>query len=240
MDTVFEMSQTLNRPVLLAPSILSADFAHLGDEIRAVEKGGADWIHVDVMDGHFVPNITIGIPVVKSLKQVTDLPLDTHLMIADADRYAEEFARAGSQSVSVHVEACPHLHRTLTSIRNAGARAGVVLNPATAAEHILPVLDCVDYVLVMTVNPGFGGQSFIESVLPKISRIRRWITERGLDVDLQVDGGVSAKTIAAARRAGANVFVAGSAVFGSQDYAATLQQLRELAVAEDAAQTDGA
>lgn len=224
-----------SRPVLLAPSILSADFARLGDEVRAVEAAGADWIHVDVMDGHFVPNITIGLPVVQALRHVTSLPLDAHLMITNADRYAVEFVRAGASRVSVHVEASPHLHRTVQAIRGAGAKAGVVLNPATPIEWVDPILGDVDYVLLMTVNPGFGGQRFITSVLGKVRRLRAMVVERGLDVDIQVDGGVSAETIASVRLAGANVFVAGSAVFGSADYAETLQTLRQ-----EAARADGA
>lgn len=223
------------RPVLLAPSILSADFARLGDEVRAVEAAGADWIHVDVMDGHFVPNITIGLPVVQALRHVTSLPLDAHLMITNADRYAAEFVKAGASRVSVHVEASPHLHRTVQEIRGAGAKAGVVLNPATPIEWVDPILGDVDYVLLMTVNPGFGGQRFIASVLGKVRRLRAMVVERGLDVDIQVDGGVSAETIASVRLAGANVFVAGSAVFGSADYAGTLQTLRQ-----EAARADGA
>ncbi|GMV44483.1 MAG: ribulose-phosphate 3-epimerase [Myxococcales bacterium] len=186
-----------SRPVLLAPSILSADFARLGDEVRAVEAAGADWIHVDVMDGHFVPNITIGLPVVQALRHVTSLPLDAHLMITNADRYAAEFVKAGASRVSVHVEASPHLHRIVQAIRGAGAKAGVVLNPATPIEWVDPILGDVDYVLLMTVNPGFGGQRFIASVLGKVRRLRAMVVERGLDVDIQVDGGVSAETIAA-------------------------------------------
>ena len=212
--------------MLLAPSILSADFARLGDEVGAVERAGADWIHIDVMDGHFVPNITIGIPVVRSLRKVTSLPLDTHLMIADAERYAVEFVRAGSDRVSVHVEACPHLHRTVQQVKAEGAKAGVVLNPATPVEWVEPILEDVDYVLLMTVNPGFGGQRFISSVLPKVERIRRMVQARGLAVDIQVDGGVTVETIASARAAGANVFVAGSAIFGSGNYGETMRALR--------------
>lgn len=223
------------RPVLLAPSILSADFARLGDEVGAVEAAGADWIHIDVMDGHFVPNITIGLPVVQALRHVTSLPLDAHLMITNADRFAVEFVKAGADRVSVHVEACPHLHRTVQEIHTAGAKAGVVLNPATSLEWVEPILDSIDYVLLMTVNPGFGGQRFIPSVLGKVKRLRAMVVERGLDVDIQVDGGVSAETIGDVRLAGANVFVAGSAVFGSSDYAGTMQRLRQQAARADGA-----
>ena len=217
------------RPIRIAPSILASDFVRLAEEVAAIEKGGADWVHVDVMDGHFVPNITIGIPVVKSLRKVTNLPIDTHLMIENADAYVAEFAKAGSDYISVHVEACPHLHRTLNLIRENGAKAGVVLNPATPLEAIEPVLDDVDYVLLMTVNPGFGGQSFIPSVLAKVKRLHEWVIERDLSLEIQVDGGVSPKTIEAARRAGANNFVAGSAVFKTEDYGAAIEQLRSLA-----------
>ena len=222
---------TTHRPLLLAPSILSADFCRLGEEVRAVEDGGADWIHVDVMDGHFVPNITIGIPVVKSLKAVARRPLDVHLMIEDAGTYASQFVDAGADRVSVHVEACPHLHRTVHSVKDAGARVGVVLNPGTAPESIRPILRDLDYVLLMTVNPGFGGQKFIPEVLPQIATIRRWILEDDLDVDIQVDGGISPSTIGAARAAGANVFVAGSAIFRSEDYKAMMMDLRHQAEA---------
>ena len=219
------MSST--RPILMAPSILSADFARLAEEIAVVEQEGADWLHVDVMDGHFVPNITIGVPVVNSLRKITRLPIDTHLMIENADRYVEEFAKAGSDRISVHVEACPHLHRTLRLIKDSGAKAGVVLNPATSAESIRPVLDDVDHVLVMTVNPGFGGQSFISSTLPKIQQIRSWIVEHELNVDLQVDGGITPATITEARKAGANVFVAGSAIFRTDDYGQAMAEMRK-------------
>ncbi len=213
----------------IAPSILSADFSRLGDEVRAVERAGADWIHVDVMDGRFVPNLTIGPLVVAAVRRTTELPLDVHLRIVEPERYIEAFARAGADVVGVHVEACPHLHRTLQQIREAGARASVVLNPGTPAVAVEPVLGDVDQVLVMTVNPGFGGQEFIESTLPKIARLRRWIDERGLAVSLEVDGGISPKTIGSARRAGADVFVAGSAVFGQADYAEAIAALRQAA-----------
>jgi ribulose-phosphate 3-epimerase len=213
----------------IAPSILSADFARLGEELRAVEEAGADWIHVDVMDGHFVPNMTIGPVVVEAVKRSTKLPLDVHLMIEQPERYVEDFVRAGAATVGVQVETCPHLHRNIGQIHDAGARASVVLNPATPASAVELVLGDVDQVLVMTVNPGFGGQKFIESMLPKIAQLRRWIDERGLDVALEVDGGVAPETIGRAAEAGADVFVAGTAVFGAADYAEAIASLRRLA-----------
>lgn len=212
---------------LIAPSILSADFARLGEEIRAVEEAGADWIHVDVMDGHFVPNLTIGPVVIQAVRGATGLPLDVHLMIESPDTFIDGYAEAGADRIAVHVEACPHLHRTVAHVREAGARAGVALNPATPVEAIEPILGDVDQVVVMTVNPGFGGQKFIESVLPKISQIRRWIDERELSIDLEVDGGVGPGTIGRVARAGANAFVAGSAIFHKADYAATIAELRK-------------
>ncbi len=212
--------------IRIAPSILSADFSRLGEEVRAVEQAGADWIHVDVMDGRFVPNITIGPLVVEAVRRSTSLPLDVHLMIVEPERYVADFVKAGASTVSVQVEATPHLHRALAQIREAGARASAVLNPATPAEHVEPVLGELDQVLVMTVNPGFGGQRFIESTLPKIERLRRWIEERGLTVALEVDGGVAPGSIGRAARAGADVFVAGTAVFGAADYAAAIAALR--------------
>jgi ribulose-phosphate 3-epimerase len=214
----------------IAPSILSADFARLGEELRAVEEAGADWIHVDVMDGHFVPNMTIGPLVVEAVKRSTSLPLDVHLMIEEPERYIEAFVRAGAATVGVQVETCPHLHRTVGQIHDAGARASVVLNPATPASAVEVVLGDVDQVLVMTVNPGFGGQKFIESMLPKIALLRSWIDERGLDVALEVDGGVAVETIGRAAKAGADVFVAGTAVFAAPDYAEAIATLRRTAV----------
>ena len=195
----------------IAPSILSADFGRLADDVRAVDAAGADWIHVDVMDGQFVPNISFGLPIVKAVRAATELPVDVHLMIAEADRYLEQFVEAGADILSVHAEASPHLHRSLTRIRELGAKAGVVLNPHTPAQAIEPILEFADVVLVMSVNPGFGGQSFLPSVLPKLE----WLRDRcaGSDIDLQIDGGIGPKTAASAVAAGANVLVAGSAVF---------------------------
>ena len=215
----------------IAPSILSADFARLGEEVAAVTRAGADWIHVDVMDGHFVPNITIGPLVVEAVRRSTPLPLDVHLMIEKPERFITEFVKAGAATVGVQVEACPHLHRTLGQIREAGARACVVLNPGTPALAIEPVLSDVDQVLVMTVNPGFGGQKFIESMLAKIATLRGMIDERGREIALEVDGGISLETIARAARAGADVFVAGTAVFGAPDYAQAIAALRKAALA---------
>ncbi len=213
----------------IAPSILAADFGRLAAEVESVEQGGADWIHVDVMDGHFVPNLTIGPVVVEAVKRVTGLPLDVHLMIEQPERYVDAFVKAGAATVGVHVEACPHLHRTVGQIREAGARASVVLNPGTPASAVDAVLYDVDQVLVMTVNPGFGGQSFIDSALAKIATIRGWIDERGLDVALEVDGGISEQTIGQAAGAGADVFVAGTAIFGTSDYSRAIAALRRAA-----------
>ena len=210
--------------VKIAPSILSADFGRLADEVRAISS--ADYVHVDVMDGHFVPNLTIGPVVVEAVKRVTALPLDVHLMIEDAERWVGAYAKAGADVIGVHVEACPHLHRTLQQIRDLGKRASVVLNPATPLEAIEWVLDDVDQVLVMSVNPGFGGQQFIPSALRKIQQLRRMIDERGLTIDIEVDGGVKVDNVAAVCAAGANVIVSGSGVFGTPDYAATIAELR--------------
>jgi ribulose-phosphate 3-epimerase len=202
-------------PIRIAPSILSADFGRLAEELRAVEAAGADWIHVDVMDGRFVPNITIGPVVVQAVRAATKLPLDVHLMIVEPERYVADFARAGADRISVHVEASPHLHRTLQQIRGLGKKAGVVLNPHTPEETIRYVLPDTDLVLVMSVNPGFGGQKFIPNVLEKINALHRMIVREGLDVDLEVDGGVAESTAEDVVRAGARVLVAGSAVFGA-------------------------
>ena len=211
--------------VEIAPSILSADFSRLGEQIAAAERGGASIVHVDVMDGHFVPNITLGLPVVRSLARATRLPLDTHLMISDPGLYAEQFAEAGARMVSVHVEGHPHIHRTLASIRKRGAKAGVVINPATSLSTLDEVLQFVDYVLVMSVNPGFGGQEFIPASVDKIRRLRQTIRARGLGVRIEVDGGIGPDNIATVAAAGAEIFVAGTAVFGHGDPAASTREL---------------
>ena len=213
---------------MMAPSILSADFSRLGEEIRAVENAGADIIHIDVMDGHFVPNITIGPLVVASVRKITDLPLDVHLMIADADRYIDDFAKAGADWITVHVEACPHLHRTVSRIKELGKKAGAVLNPATPLGTLDEILADVDLVMLMSVNPGFGGQSFIRSSLNKIKTLKNMIEDRGLEVGIEVDGGVSPATIKDVAGAGANIFVAGSAVFGQQDYAKEIMEMKDI------------
>ncbi len=215
--------------IKIAPSILSADFARLGEEIRAVADGGADYIHIDVMDGHFVPNLTIGPLVVEAVRKVTDLPLDVHLMIESPDRYIPDFARAGADIITIHQEAVPHLHRTVQLIKSLGKKAGVSVNPATPAATLDIILDDLDLVLVMTVNPGFGGQGFIPGGLAKIAALRQEIDRRGLRIELEVDGGVKADNIGRIAAAGADVLVAGSAVFGAPDYAATIGELRRRA-----------
>ncbi len=217
------------RSPMIAPSILSADFSRLGEEIRAVEQAGAEVIHIDVMDGHFVPNITIGPLVVRAARQVTRLPLDVHLMITEPDRYLDEFAAAGADWITVHVEACTHLHRTIHHIRDLGCRAGAVLNPATSLATLDYILADVDLVMLMSVNPGFGGQSFIESTLDKLRALRRRLDAVNPDAGIEVDGGVSPATIGRIAAAGANIFVAGSAVYGADDYGAVIGELKRLA-----------
>src|SRR5216110_3111591 len=214
----------------IAPSILSADFTKLGQQIELVEGAGASLLHVDVMDGRFVPNITVGLPVVKAISRATQLPIDAHLMIVEPGRYAEQFVEAGAQMVSVHVEADPHLHRTLTGIRAAGARAGIAINPATPLSALDEALKFADYVLVMSVNPGFGGQTFISPSLDKVRRLRKIIDERGLKTRIEIDGGIDRENIAEVAGAGAEIIVSGSAIFGAPDPAVALRELREATV----------
>ena len=213
---------------IIAPSLLSADFTRLAEEVRAVEQAGADWIHADVMDGHFVPNITFGPLVVEAVRRVTSLPIDVHLMIENPDRYVADFANAGANYLSVQVETCPHLHRSIQLIKSSGASAGVVLNPSTPITALDWVLDQVDYVLIMSVNPGFGGQQFIANSLPKIAALRKMIDDRNLSALIEVDGGVNEDTIEDISRAGADVFVAGSAIFGRGDYTETIRRFRQM------------
>jgi len=219
-----------NRKIDIAPSILSANFSCLGKEIEAVERGGASILHVDVMDGHFVPNITIGLPVVKSLSASTRLPIDAHLMISEPGRYAEQFVRAGAQMVSVHVETDGHLHRTIMAIRSAGALAGVVLNPSTPVISVEEILPFVDYVLVMSVNPGFGGQKFIEQSIEKVRKLRQMIDNRGLKVRIEIDGGIDRTNIEKVVAAGAEIIVAGSAIFGTSNPELAVKELRDATV----------
>lgn len=211
---------------LIAPSILSADFARLADAVQQVEAAGADWIHVDVMDGHFVPNLTVGPPIVEALRKVTTLPLDVHLMMTNPDEFIPDFAKAGANILTVHVEACPHLHRTVQSIKEHGVKAGVTLNPATSATTLEQILSDVDLVLVMSVNPGFGGQRFIDNTLDKIRQIRTMITASKGSPYLEVDGGITVKNVASVLTAGADVLVAGSAIFGSDNMPDAIRQLR--------------
>lgn len=215
--------------IKIAPSILSADFAHLGDHVKQAETGGADWIHVDVMDGHFVPNITIGPLIVRSLRPVTRLPLDVHLMIEQPERYIAAFAEAGADCITVHVETCPHLHRTIQQIKELGVQAGVTLNPATPLSSLTEILPDVDLVLIMSVNPGFGGQSYIPGSTAKIARLRHMLDDIGSAAEIEVDGGVNTDTIREIVDAGATVLVAGSAVFNQKaPVAENIQQLRQL------------
>ena len=211
---------------VIAPSILSADFSRLGNEIKAVETAGADWIHADVMDGHFVPNITIGPLVVEAVKRVTDLPIDVHLMIENPDNFIPAFAKAGASWISVQIETCVHLNRTVQLIKENGAKAGVVLNPSTTVDTVEWILEYVDYVLIMSVNPGFGGQSFIHASLDKLRACRKIIDDSGLDIRLEIDGGVKVDNIGEIAAAGADTFVAGSAIFGAADYQATIDAMR--------------
>ena len=215
------------RPLIIAPSLLAADFARLGEEVSAIEKAGADWLHLDVMDGHFVPNISFGPPILKALRGRTRLPFDVHLMIAPVDPYLAAFADAGADHISVHPESGPHLHRTLQAIRALGKKAGVVLNPSTPIDSIAWVMDLSVIIMVMTVNPGFGGQAFLTSQLPKIAALRQMIDASGRDIALQVDGGVTDQTVHSVRAAGADTLVAGTAVFAKPDYAVAIAALRQ-------------
>jgi len=214
----------------IAPSILSADFTRLGEQIKTVERAGASLLHVDVMDGRFVPNITIGLPVVKAISRATQLPIDAHLMIVEPGRYAEEFVKAGAKLVSIHIEADPNAHRTLSAIRSAGALAGIAINPATPLSALDEAVKFADYVLLMSVNPGFGGQEFIPSSLDKVRRLRKMIDERGLNTRIEIDGGIDSDNVGEVTSAGAEIIVSGSAIFGAPDPAIALRKLREATV----------
>lgn len=211
--------------IKIAPSILAADFAKLGEEVKEVELAGAELIHIDVMDGHFVPNISFGSIVLDAIRPLTNLPLDVHLMIENPDQYIEQFAKAGADYITVHVEACRHLHRTIQLIRSYGVKPGVVLNPHTPIESIQHVLEDIDMVLFMTVNPGFGGQKFIHSVVPKVEALSTIIKERGLNIEIEIDGGINAETIVPCAKAGATIFVAGSAIYSKEDRTVALQEI---------------
>ena len=211
----------------IAPSILSADFTRLEEEIKAVEKAGADYIHIDVMDGHFVPNITIGPMIVRAVRRITELPLDVHLMISQPDMFIDEFTEAGANIISVHAEALIHLHRTIQYIRDKGVRPAVSLNPATPLDVLEYILEYLDMVVLMTVNPGFENQKFIPEIIPKVKQLREMVQKAGLDIDIEVDGGINSETIGHVSSAGANVFVAGSAIFYTKDYTKTIQLMRE-------------
>jgi ribulose-phosphate 3-epimerase len=225
--TIIEGDNMVNdMDIIVSPSILSADFSRLGEEVIAVQEAGADWIHIDVMDGHFVPNITIGPLIVSAVKKVARVPLDVHLMISDPDRYLEDFHAAGADILTVHAEVSPHLHRTLTRIHELGMRSGVALNPSTSIEAVKYVLAQTDIIMIMTVNPGFGGQSFIKTMLPKVHALREMIDNSGYPVLIETDGGVSPETAPDLAKSGANAFVAGSAVFGHPPYEEVIRKLR--------------